>query len=68
MHMLSSVDTSLGQSALFGLALSRAALLGVGWRFGSSYHKVHTYLLERLAYSQFEFVYFNKVYPNIADI
>ena len=51
MHFLSLANTSLGRFALFGLALSSAALLRVGWRGGFSSHIVYTCPLERLASS-----------------
>ena len=41
LHLLSPFGASLRRYALFYLALSSLALIGVGWRGGSSYHKVY---------------------------
>ena len=40
-HLFSLFNVSLGRSELFDLVIASAALLGVGWRGDSSYHKVY---------------------------
>ena len=51
MNFLSLVDASLGQSEIFGIALTSVAYLGVGWRGGFSSHKVFTRPLKQMASS-----------------
>ena len=48
MHFQSPVVTSLRRTALFGLALASAALIGVGRQGSFSFHKLYTHPLERL--------------------
>ena len=41
LHLFSPVDTSLGRSELFYIALASAALIGFGWQGVFSSHKVY---------------------------
>ena len=56
-HFQSPVVTSLGRTALFGLALVSAALLGVVWRCGFSSRKVYTHPLVRLVSAHWVFIF-----------
>ena len=40
-HLITPVDVTRGRSKIFDLAPISAALLGVGWRVGITFHKVY---------------------------